>query len=454
MARKCIVWGLETEHTSVALKRLEKDLFIDILAWFGHVKNGSHVTHHVYDFQGRCTAVNNSSYGVVKHSVFDEVFQRCLYTLLETASRSYQEDFRNHHDLCDIISTQINYFESLLESLKVDLIIFHNIPHEGPDYILYQIACATGVEVLIFSQSLFSNRFFVMRKIDEGYLDGVNYRDHNYAAPRLVKTFRREYFYMKKRGALTKLNFFLQNFRWASKVLLSFFALLGFKRSRRYYYRFFSWLDFQFNKIKHSVSAVPDNMRFVYFPLHLQPEMTTSALGGIFCDQLLAIERVRDLIPVDWLIVVKENPKQTYVRRGDSFYARLSRIPNALYLTDGDSASLISRCEFVGTVTGSAGWEAICGGKKVLVFGNAWYMGLPGTFKFHNNLKINEILECRIDFNELQSAFDKLMSATLAGVVDVAYSVLLESYSRESNNEILYESLLKLLNTGCVEVRH
>lgn len=33
------------------------------------------------------------------------------------------------------------------------------------------------------------------------------------------------------------------------------------------------------------------NKKYVYFPLHLQPEMTTDAIGGIYRDQILAIER-------------------------------------------------------------------------------------------------------------------------------------------------------------------
>src|SRR5690606_32290981 len=53
-------------------------------------------------------------------------------------------------------------------------------------------------------------------------------------------------------------------------------------------------------------TASSPSQKFVYFPLHLQPEMTTSALGGIFEDQIFALSCLSSKIPVDWCILVKE----------------------------------------------------------------------------------------------------------------------------------------------------
>lgn len=100
---------------------------------------------------------------------------------------------------------------------------------------------------------------------------------------------------------------------------------------------------------------IPSNP-FVYFPLHLQPELTTSALGGDFADQVLAIERLARIIPSHWKIVLKENPKQTAFRGTPLFFERLDLVPSVTWVAqDTPTHGLLSQCEWVATITGSAG---------------------------------------------------------------------------------------------------
>ncbi len=53
---------------------------------------------------------------------------------------------------------------------------------------------------------------------------------------------------------------------------------------------------------------------------------------------------------------------------------------------------LIEKAELVATVTGTAGWEALCMGKPVLAMGTAWYRELPGAFHFSSDLDYEQVI--------------------------------------------------------------
>ena len=123
----------------------------------------------------------------------------------------------------------------------------------------------------------------------------------------------------------------------------------------------------------------PDE-RFVYFPLHLQPEATTSPMGGVFVEQGLAVETLARALPPGWKVVVKENPAQRYAKRDRGFYQHLGSIPQVhLVHRDAPTFDLIERSEAVATITGTAGWEALFLGKPSIVFGRAFYRDAPGA---------------------------------------------------------------------------
>ena len=184
---------------------------------------------------------------------------------------------------------------------------------------------------------------------------------------------------------------------------------------------------------------------FVYFPLHLQPEMTTDSLGGVYRDQMLAIERVSELLPEGWFVYVKENPYQDEFRRGRCFFQRLKMLKNAKLVPNETSTyELIANSKFVATITGTAGWEALTGGRNVLTFGQAWYKRFPGAFVYSPDFKIDDILNYKIDHAELQREFDKFYKCLGYGVVVDDYKKMVKDFDREKNVAEVAKLLEKL----------
>ena len=93
------------------------------------------------------------------------------------------------------------------------------------------------------------------------------------------------------------------------------------------------------------------------------------------------------------------------------------------------------------------GWESLCLGKSVLVFGNAWYRRFPGVTEFFEDISFEEIINNTPNKLDLNLAFDQLMKTSHDGVIDRAYTSLVKNYDKEKNRidtaKILENLILK-----------
>ena len=145
--------------------------------------------------------------------------------------------------------------------------------------------------------------------------------------------------------------------------------------------------------------------------------MTTDTLGGCYRDQLLAIEQLARILPKDWLIYVKENPKQLFWMREKYFFKRLSCLPQVRYISRSvDTYQLMKHSQFVATISGTAGWEAVSGGKPAVVFGQCWYKNFPGVFPFSDELDAEAVADYSIEHGAVEQAFSAYRGKALKGI--------------------------------------
>lgn len=262
-----------------------------------------------------------------------------------------------------------------------DGIILSNLPHQGVDSILSNYAKILKIPVYYFTPSIFKNYSYLLSdERDFSNLIPATYRRDNKENLYFDNTSKQEVYYMKSEYFHQKKKLF-QKFRTFIKLLkigkvVPFRTL--FEKIWEYYlhsgYRSIKWkehLEFDQNKLN------------IYIPLHLQPELTTSNMGGLFYDQNYAISKVIqhcETINADYQIYIKENPKQSATHRAflDQFKQN-----NKIHFVSVKYPSdlLIDYCDVVCTVSGTAGWEAIKSGKPCLIFGRTWYETAPGVEK-------------------------------------------------------------------------
>ena len=371
--------------------------------------------------------------------VYDKVYAK-LYLFIDHYSRhDFKYNRKSIHYYINQFNLLYHFFYGVFIKEQIQLVLIDCVPHLGVELIIYEIAKALNIETIIVIQSLTPNKFYYLNNIDD-YGD-FQFMVKREAVPeiKLEKKFFIDHFYMRD---LKQYRFsFLHVIKETIKRPHEFFEhfacnYLRYRRAKQYK-----------KNLSQIVSPVDYGKKYVYFPLHLQPEMTTSALGGVFCDQVLALELLSKKIPEDWVIHVKENPKQTEFMRDDAFFARLKLMDNVRVTPLHENTfQLIEHSQFVASITGTAGWEAICGGKPALVFGKAWYQNFEGVFKWRDDIDINEIANYQIDHAKLESDYNQLVSKMATGVVDASYLCLVENYDEDKNIQEIAKFLSELIN--------
>ncbi len=302
---------------------------------------------------------------VVVLRMFDRIYRKL------SAGQSYEIRKRLYLE-------QLAWAYGMLVDLEFDIVIFSDVPHSPFAYILHSVARALGKNVFFFLQIPVKDTFIIATSIHDMFepirAEYQRLKDNGdpvVLSPRMQKEFERrsgrnhQPFYMSRKDLPWS-----RRIRDWAKWTFRIDTRLRVHRTVR------NGLAYWWAR----KPMPPTGSPFVYFPLHLQPEATTSPMGGVFVDQYWAVELLARTLPEGWTIVLKEHSVQRMSKRDYGFYQRIGRMRNVrLVSRSTDTFLLNERSRAVATITGTAGWEAIFMGKPVVVFGNAYYRGAPGT---------------------------------------------------------------------------
>ena len=147
------------------------------------------------------------------------------------------------------------------------------------------------------------------------------------------------------------------------------------------------WNARKMMRFYHDHAQEPDfSQKYIYFPLHLQPEVSSFPVGGAFATQLLIAQLIASLLPDDVFLLIKENPAQwrTFpdgMGRDPMLYHDLQAIRNVRFVPiQYNTFRLIENATAVATITGTAGFEALFREKPVLMFGHRFYEYASGVY--------------------------------------------------------------------------
>ena len=343
---------------------------------------------------------------------FEKKYQINLWLLLYKDRNfiHYNEYYDYSSDeLLSIAENVIRFFEKILDEVKPSFIYMHT-----PDYfhieLLNELCKAKEIKVLTLSSTRFENRYMISETTD--------ILDSSVSSIREEKSFSFEDLQNLMRGYSNKLS--LKNnerrlslktkFKGSSHYIFSvcdndyrkFFSNFGRTKIRvivnetKVVLQRFRRTNFINNKLNNSINP---SQKFIYFPLHFEPERVTLSVTPFYTDQLSIIKNLARSIPIEYKLYVKEHPFQiTSSWRPISFYKELLKLPNVVLLHPNFSnEELLKKCSMVIALTGTIGLTAAFYQKPSIVFGKVIYSSLPSVKKISNIEELPDLIRNTLD---------------------------------------------------------
>lgn len=202
---------------------------------------------------------------------------------------------------------------------------------------------------------------------------------------------------------------------------------------------------------RNKMFQVPRNdERYVYMPLHLIPESTTSILTPFYVNELSVIEAVSKSLPAGWMLYVKEH-QAMIGERSIEFYKAVNRLPNAKMVQlnyYNDPKPWITKSQGVVTLSGTAAYEVAMLGKHAVVFSNVPFSLIEGIHRVDSFEDLPRILKSFVSpLNNIKSCASYLRTVKEFGERVDFVNLNKACYQAISNDEELDESCMNKIKS-------
>jgi len=350
----------------------------------------------------------------------------------------------------EFIKKTVGYWKNWLESNKVDILVFQCVPHELYDYILYRLGQELNRKVLFIEKTFWPNRLIVggdYRQVAYGdlqcqsetrfdkeeisrELERVKADLPPYWTTRKLKGYKKNVFshivsvMLQKRFKLSYPGFYGGRYYQPLELMQKGWLWHLFWRT---------WISIRKVRLVmeyHMVLQKDDDFPkkpYLLFFLQVQPEKSTSPLGGEYCDQIHAIKSIRSWLPDEFELVVREHPSQfrrfqsLHKGRGLGFYKAIRQAGGVILDYNISKIKLMENAVGVITVAGSVALESYMKGKHAAYMGYPWYSGIEGIKSIRSRKDMEFFLydiENPIKNDEVENELFSFVNTSFAGVFE------------------------------------
>lgn len=367
---------------------------------FGGRKNAPWKTYYFSDYikTHELQKINQSGSGVVEiDAMFSDYYRLFVYGAYRHLSQTHWVKLK---------SLMESFFEEIIEKENIGVVL-HDQVSTSFSYVCFIVAKARGVDYLGLVGARIPERYEVRTTIKEEdraveaiYQEIVSGEfpltdeERSWARNFLGNIDNQEPSYMKG-NFLNDARFFA----YANKgKFASFLRKVKYEiaeHSENSYYSFreppirTSLRSFKRNMLrlirKKEFAAFDSNIgvewieshKYWLYPIHFQPEASTSVGSPHFVDQLDLIRNIAFSLPNDTYLVVKEH-QSAIGFHNQNFYRNLASLPKVrLVGPQWNIKQLIRKSLGVVTLTSTAAFEALLLRKQVYMFGDAFYQFHP-----------------------------------------------------------------------------
>jgi len=367
------------------------------------------------------TGIDGRLYDSIRHCE-GNILRQMDRLLYEPQAQSVIPPFTgSFDDRRRLLLRHLEFWDLVITELNITFAVFHNVPHQVFDTILYHLCKSRGILTLILSSvGVFRDTYFVSESIEELGLLQLGTELNQAAATtqidrksRVLGDWQRICDMVDTAGEAhvatkpySRLRALVNNghIGGSDVTVHSVLSALGQRVSR---FLGESTIDLASTKrkktrLKQVAAARKEELEsvatgllpkhFLYFPLHFQPEASTSARGDHYVELREVVALVAAALPSDFMLVLKEHPHQyeKLLPRADGFFRSLVSVPR-VHLVDSSVPSTVlrERCRGVITVSGSNGFEVLATGKGVIAFGTASWREAPGVWTVRTKSEVH-----------------------------------------------------------------
>jgi len=325
-----------------------------------------------------------------------------------TEERSFFHKFSSN-EILNIVEKLSRFYLNFLEKIKPDFILMQPAGESIANFLLYHIAKSVGIKTLMFMDTHIKNSFILS---DDIFLNELKdeFNKIKLNPPKKIISYGSDFFDNRDllkssiiiASAQSKNTIkFKKIFQRYLKQIFNSKELL-FYNAGKTFFKMIKWRiisSYQLKKRQQFLNnfaskSIPTN-KFIYYPLAVQPEASTSVRAPFHLNQLSVIQNIAKSIPVDYILCVKEHPSQkSKLWRPTNFYKSILSFPNVkLIHPTVKSFDLIKKCDLVTLINASTGLEALFFKKPVIVFTDVFYSLVSMVTKIS-------------DFNDLSKSID------------------------------------------------